>query len=111
MDSISSAAVLARIGGPATLLFIATAFGLWRARNRRWAYRLALSSFACLFAIATPVGTRALLLPLGHTPALTHAQIIALPKKNAVLVVLTGGKQRAAEYPEGETLSAASLER
>jgi uncharacterized SAM-binding protein YcdF (DUF218 family) len=63
-----------------------------------------------LFVIATPLGTALLLRGLEDSPALERAQILAFPQ-DSLVVVLTGGKHAAAEYPEGETLSAASLER
>ena len=111
MDSIYNAMALARNAEPITLLFLLGALGICLARRRRWAYWLALSAFACLFTIATPVGMHGLVHFIAKTEPLDRSGIGFLPKANTMLVVLTGGKQRAAEYPNGETLSVASLER
>jgi uncharacterized SAM-binding protein YcdF (DUF218 family) len=111
MDIFGYAEQLARHVVPVTVFFVLTAIGLALARKQQWAYWLALCSFAFLVLLGTPAATRVATGLLGESAPLSRAQIAALSRNDALIVVLTAGKRRAAEYPHGETASSHGVER
>lgn len=111
MDIFGYAELVERHFVPVTVFFILTAIGLAFARKRRWAYWLALCSFAFLVLLGTPAATHVAAGFLEDSAPLSRAEIAALPRNDALIVVLTAGKRRAAEYPHGETIASHAVER
>ncbi len=98
---------------PPTLFFVLLAIGLWQGGRRRWARWLAAASLIALVLLSVNAVSRLLVQPFETaSPPLDSVRIRELPKQGAMIVVLGGGRRLGAlEYPGGETLGSASLER
>jgi len=98
---------------PPGLFFVLIALGMWQGRKRRWMRWLAGVSLAAFVALSTGVVAYSLAgLFEDEWPPLDPAVARRLPPAQSMIVVLGGGKiMGALEYPEGETLSRASLRR
>lgn len=100
-----------RIVLPPTILFLLIAFGLWH-WNKKWGLWLASASLALLYALSTPIVAYMLWDSITEPyAALTAAQVAALPKQRAIIVILAGGKATALEYAAGETAGPLTVQR
>lgn len=98
---------------PPGIFFVSIAIGLSQGSKRRWARWLTVGSLVA-FVLASLQAVAYLLARPFETawPPLDPARIQSLPRKEAMIVVLGGGRTLGAlEYPERETLSSASLKR
>jgi len=98
---------------PPTLFFGLMAIGLWQGRKKRWARWLTVGSLIVFVLLSVSAVSSLLVQPFeAASPPLDTARIHNLPKHGAMIVVLGGGRRLGAiEYPGGETLGGASLER
>ena len=98
---------------PPTLFFGLMAIGLWQGRKRRWARWLTVGSLIVFVLLSVNAVSYLLVQPFETaSPPLDSARIHDLPRQGAMIVVLGGGRRLGAiEYPGGETLGSASLER
>ncbi|MEK7874962.1 MAG: YdcF family protein, partial [Pseudomonadota bacterium] len=98
---------------PPTLFFGLMAIGLWQGRRKRWARWLTVGSLIVFVLLSVNAISYLLAQPFETaSPPLDSARIHDLPRQGAMIVVLGGGRRLGAiEYPGGETLGAASLER
>src|SRR3990167_402489 len=105
--------LIANIILPPTVFFCLMAIGLWQGGTRRWARWLAGASLLALVLLSVGAVSSYLARPFETaSPPLDSARIRDLPKQGTMIVVLGGGRRLGAvEYPEGETLGPASLER
>ena len=98
---------------PPTLFFGLMAIGLWQGRRKRWARWLTVGSLIVFVLLSVSAVSSLLVQPFeAASPPLDTARIRDLPKQGAMIVVLGGGRRLGAlEYPGGEALGPASLER
>ena len=98
---------------PPTLFFGLMAFGLWQGKKKRWGRWLTVGSLVLFVLLSVGAVGRLLVQPFETaSPPLDFARIRDLPRHGAMIVVLGGGRRLGAiEYPGGEALGPASLER
>ena len=98
---------------PPGIFFVLLAAGLFWSRKHRWARWLAGVSLAAFVLLTLKVVAFALVAPFeARWPPLDPQAARRLAPAQAMIVVLGGGRTMGAlEYPEHETLSAASLRR
>jgi uncharacterized SAM-binding protein YcdF (DUF218 family) len=115
MDSLSwhLTNVISNLILPPTVFFVLITIGLWQGQKKPWGRWLVYSSVTAFALFSLPAVGYWLVKPFEETwPPLDFAKAGAMVPKDAVVVILGGGRTFGAiEYPEQETLSEITLKR